>query len=125
MDFVLAATGDDQGRAIAVFGGLLLVGALLAGIAHRSFLSLTAVFVVAGIALGEGGLGIVDFDPTSGFVSTLAIVALVLILFRDGLEVETEMLQTAWRLPFRALALAMPLTCVLIAAATRALTDLS
>ena len=35
----------------------------------------------------------------SGFVQGLAVVALVLILFRDGLEVEQEMLQEAWHLP--------------------------
>ena len=35
----------------------------------------------------------------------LAIVALVVILFRDGLEVEAEMLQREWHLPFRKLAL--------------------
>jgi len=52
------------------------------------------------------------------------VIALILILFRDGLEVEEEMLQTAWHLPFRKLVLAMPLTCVLIAVVTHALTDL-
>jgi hypothetical protein len=30
-------------------------------------------------------------------VQGLAVIALILILFRDGLEVEAEMLQTAWR----------------------------
>ena len=35
----------------------------------------------------------------------LAIVALVVILFRDGLEVEAEMLQREWHLPFRKLVL--------------------
>ena len=54
----------------------------------------------------------------------LAIVALIVILFRDGLEVEAEMLQRAWRLPLRKLVLAMPITCVIVAAATHALTDL-
>ena len=52
-------------------------------------------------------------------------MALVLILFRDGLEVEAEMLQSAWRLPFRKLVLAMPLTCVLVAVLTKLVTDLS
>ena len=33
------------------------------------------------------------------------MVALILILFRDGLEVEEEMLQRAWHLPFRKLVL--------------------
>ena len=54
----------------------------------------------------------------------LAIVALILLLFRDGLEVEEEMLQEAWHLPLRKLVLAMPLTCVLVALVTHALTDL-
>ena len=35
----------------------------------------------------------------------LAIVALVVILFRDGLEVEAEMLQREWHLPLRKLVL--------------------
>src|SRR5438128_6241320 len=109
----------------AVLGVLLMVGALIAGVAHRTFLSLTALFVVAGLVLGRGGLKVVDFRPQSGFVETLALVALILILFRDGLEVEAEMLQRAWRLPLRKLVLAMPITGALVACVTAALTNLS
>ena len=76
-----------------------MIGALASGIAHRSFLSLTAVFVLPGFLLGDGGFGVLEIDPTSGFVHDLALVALIVILFRDGLEVEAEMLQKAWRLP--------------------------
>ena len=101
-----------------------MLGALVAGIARRSLLSLTAAFVVAGFVLGDGGLEVLDFDARSGFVETLAVVALILILFRDGLEVEAEMLQREWRLPLRKLALAMPITCALVATATHVLTDL-
>jgi sodium/hydrogen antiporter len=111
--------------ALTVFGGLLVGGALLSGIAGRSFLSLTALFVVAGFLLGDGGLGVLEFSPTSGFVSVLATVALIVILFRDGLEVEGEMLRREWHLPLRALVLAMPITAVIIAIAVAALTDLS
>lgn len=111
--------------ATLVLGGLLIVGALASGLAHRSFLSMTAVFVVAGFVLGDGGAGVLDFDPESAFVEELATVALIVILFRDGLEVEFEMLQKAWRLPVRKLALGMPITGALIAFATHALTDLS
>ena len=120
---VLAAV-DSLDTPLAVFGGMLVVGALLAGLARRSFLSLTALFVVAGFVLGDGGLGVLDLDPRSGFVSSLAVVALIVILFRDGLEVEAEMLQRAWHLPLRKLALAMPLTTGLVAVVTHALTDL-
>jgi sodium/hydrogen antiporter len=111
--------------AVTVLGALLVGGALLSGIARRSFLSLTAVFVVVGLLLGDDGLGVLDFDPRSSFVRDLALTALVLILFRDGLEVEAEMLQKAWHLPLRKLVLAMPITAGIIALATKALTDLT
>jgi NhaP-type Na+/H+ or K+/H+ antiporter len=116
MSFATAAT---------VFGAVLVGGALLSGLARRSFLSLTALFVVCGFALGHGGLGVIELDPTSDFVSDLAVVALVVILFRDGLEVEAEMLQTAWHLPLRKLVLAMPITAAIVAVAAHALTGLS
>jgi NhaP-type Na+/H+ or K+/H+ antiporter len=121
---VIFATGDPFDVALLVFGGLLLAGALLSGLVHRSFLSLTALFVLAGFALGDGGIEVLELDPGSGFVSGLAIVALVVILFRDGLEVEAEMLQTAWRLPLRKLVLAMPITAAIVALTAHAVTDL-
>jgi len=111
--------------ALAVFGALLVGGALISGIARRTFLSLTALFVLAGFALGDGGLGVLEFSPTSGFVSVLAVVALVVILFRDGLEVEAEMLRREWHVPLRALVVAMPITAAIVAVAVAALTDLS
>jgi sodium/hydrogen antiporter len=101
------------------------VGALLSGLARRTFVSLTAVFVIAGFILGDGVTGALHFDPRSGFVSELATVALIVILFRDGLEVDGELLQSHWRLPFRKLVLAMPLTAVIVAVGTKLLTSLS
>jgi NhaP-type Na+/H+ or K+/H+ antiporter len=110
---------------LLVFGALLIVGSLISGIARESFLSLTALFVLAGFALGSGGLGVLHFHANSSFVGDLAVVALIVILFRDGLEVEAEMLQKHWHLPFRKLVLAMPLTAAIIALAAHTLTDLS
>jgi NhaP-type Na+/H+ or K+/H+ antiporter len=111
--------------AVVVLGGLLVLGALVSGIAHRSFLSLTALFVVAGFLLGDGAFGVLEFDKQSGFVQQLALVALIVILFRDGLEVEAEMLQKAWHLPVRNLAIGMPVTAGIIAVVAKWLTDLS
>src|SRR3954469_19634259 len=94
---VLAAgAGGAFDTAVLVFGGLLVLGALASGLAHRSFLSLAAAFVVAGFLLGRGGLDVLHFHAESGFVADLAVVALIVILFRDGLEVESEMLASAW-----------------------------
>lgn len=122
---LLAATGPDAlDEAIAILGVLLVCGALFSGVAHRSFLALTPLYVIAGFLLGEGGLEVIEFDPTSGFVGALTVIALIVILFRDGLEVESEMLQEAWHPPVRKLVLAMPITAGLVACAVKLLTDL-
>ncbi len=108
-----------------MLGLLLIVGALLSGLAQRSFLSLTALFVLAGFTLGPGGLSWIDFRAHSGFVEDLAFAALIVILFRDGLEVEGEMLQREWRLPVRKLVLAMPITAAIVALTAHALIGFS
>ncbi|MHB1537054.1 MAG: cation:proton antiporter [Solirubrobacteraceae bacterium] len=109
----------------AIFGVVVIAGALVSGLAARSILSLTALFALAGFVVGGGVLKWVDFRPQTGFVTDLADVALIVILFRDGLEVEAEMLQSSWRLPLRKLMLAMPLTAGIVAIAARALFGLS
>ena len=108
-----------------VLGLLLALGALLSGLAGRTFVSLAAVFVIVGFILGDGVTGILHFNPRSPFVSEMATVALIVILFRDGLEVDGELLQSHWRLPFRKLVLAMPLTAVIVAVGTKLLIGLS
>ncbi len=122
--FILAVSHRFEVAALAL-GCLLILGALLSGLARRTFVSLTAVFVIAGFILGDGVTGVLHLDPRSPFVSELATVALIVILFRDGLEVDGELLQSHWHLPLRKLVLAMPLTAVIIAAGTRLLTGLS
>jgi NhaP-type Na+/H+ or K+/H+ antiporter len=109
----------------AFLGALLILGALTSGLAQRSFLSLAALFVLAGFVVGDGGFGWVGFRAQSGFVEDLAFVALIVILFRDGLEVEGEMLQSAWHLPLRKLAIAMPITAGIVALAAHLLIGLS
>lgn len=111
--------------AAGVLGGLLVLGALLSGLARRSVLSLAAVFVLAGFILGEGATGVLHFKANSGFVADLATVALIVILFRDGLEVDAEMLQREWRAPLRKLLIGMPLTAAIVAVAAHGLIGLT
>ena len=98
----LAAAGFDV--AALILGGLLMAGALASGLANRSFLSLTAVVRARRASCWARAASACSRSTrASGFVHDLAIVALIVILFRDGLEVEAEMLQKAWRLPLRKL----------------------
>ena len=110
---------------VVVLGGLLIAGALLSELVNRSFVSLAAVFVVAGFILGNGGIGVLDFARDSGFVADLATVALIVILLRDGLEVDGDMVRSNWHLPARKLIAAMPLTAVVVALATKLLIGLT
>ena len=122
---LIVASTNWLNSTLLVFGALLAIGALTSGIAKRSFLSLTPMFVLTGFVLGQGGLGVLHFHARSPFITDLATVALIVILFRDGLEVDAELLQTHWHLPLRKLVLAMPLTMGIIALAAKTLTDLS
>ncbi len=122
---VAAVASTRFESSMLALGALLIVGALTSGLAKRSFVSLTAIFVLAGFVLGDGGLKLLHFDADSSFVSELATAALIVILFRDGLEVDGEMLQSHWHLPFRKLVLAMPLTAAIVALAGRVLVGLS
>ena len=121
---VLATSAEMFNRSALVFGALLMIGALASGLARRSFLALTPVFVLAGLALGSGGIGFLHFDAKSGFVAELASVALIVILFRDGLEVDGELLQRHWAWPARKLVVAMPITAGIVALAAHALLGL-
>jgi len=119
-----AVPAEAFDHAVLAFGLLLVVGALGSGLARRSFLALTPLYVLVGFALGEGGLGFLDFQARSGFVADLASVALIVILFRDGLEVDGEMLQRHWTWPARKLIVAMPVTAAVVALAARVLLGL-
>jgi NhaP-type Na+/H+ or K+/H+ antiporter len=111
--------------AAAVLGGLLVLGSLLSGLARRSVLSLAALFVLAGFLLGPTALDVLRFRPSSGWVTDLATVALIVILFRDGLEADAEMIQSHWQLPLRKLVIAMPITAGIVALLAHALVGLS
>lgn len=107
-----------------VLGLLLMGGALLTGLRRRSFLAGAPVFVLAGVALGEGGAEVLTFGSDSGFVAAVATVALIVLLFRDGLEVEAELLQRHWHLPARKLLIGMPVTAGVVTLAGRFLVGL-
>jgi sodium/hydrogen antiporter len=119
----ISVTSFETGA--AVFGGLLVIGSLVSGLARRSMLSLAALFVLAGFLLGPGAIGVLQFRPSSGWVTDLATVALIVILFRDGLEADAEMIQSHWQLPVRKLLIAMPITAILVALLARGLVGLT
>ena len=102
-----------------VLGALLVGGALLSGVAQALVPVARGVFVLVGFVLGEGGLEVLELEPRRASSRCWRSIALIVILFRDGLEVDAEMLQTEWHLPLRKLVLAMPITVVIVALAAQ------
>lgn len=109
---------------IAVFGVALLVAVLLSGLAARSVLSTSLLFLGGGALVGDGFLGLIHITPDSGIVSVTADLALFAVLFTDGMHVSFPKLRTTWRNPARALGLGMPLAFVGMALATHYLVGL-
>lgn len=97
------------------FALVLLAAILISGFAHRTVLSTTVLFLVAGFVLGSGMLDVIVLSPTDPTVTTVSSLALFVVLFTDGQEVGLRDLRAAWRLPGRALLLGMPITFIITA----------
>ncbi len=95
---------------LLIFAGVLVVAVLLSGLAHRSVLSTSVLFLVCGFIFGRGVLGLIDLRPDEPIVSRLVELALFGVLYVEGMRLDFRQLRRGWHLPLRALALGMPLT---------------
>jgi NhaP-type Na+/H+ or K+/H+ antiporter len=112
------------GAALLILGALLTAVAALSGVMRGTVLSASVLSVAVGILLAA--VGVVHVDPTNEAIVELIELALVLTLFSDGMFVERELLREHWSPVTRSLAIAMPITLLLLALAAKALfTDLS
>jgi sodium/hydrogen antiporter len=109
---------------VVVFGVALLVAVLLSGLAARSVLSTSLLFLVGGAIVSDGFLGLIHISPESEIVATTADLALFAVLFTDGMHVSLSELRTRWKNPARALGLGMPLCFLGIAVLTHYLVGL-
>jgi sodium/hydrogen antiporter len=101
------------GDALLIVGLLLAVSASLSGVMRGTVLSISVLAVTVGLGLAAADLlSVHTGDP--GVVEMIEL-ALILTLFSDGMFVERELLGKHWGPPARALAVAMPITMVLLA----------
>ncbi|WP_328399482.1 cation:proton antiporter [Streptomyces sp. NBC_00390] len=103
---------------VAVFGVALLIAVLLSGLAARTVLSTSLLFLVGGALVSDGFLGLIHITPNSEIVSVTADLALFAVLFTDGMHVSFPKLRANWKNPARALGLGMPLAFVGMALVT-------
>ena len=95
---------------ILAFGVVLMLAVLISERARRTVISTAVLFLLAGFAIGEGGLGLVEVSAREEVVTRFAELALFAILFIDGAQLRLGDITSAWRLPGRALLVGMPLT---------------
>jgi sodium/hydrogen antiporter len=101
------------GEALLFSGALLAVAAGLSGLFRGTVLSISVLGVAAGLVLAATDA--VEISAEDETVILLIELALIVTLFSDGLFVERELLIVHWTPAARALALAMPLTMLLLA----------
>ncbi|MFI5980563.1 cation:proton antiporter [Streptomyces sp. NPDC051555] len=109
---------------VVVFGIALLVAVLLSGLAARTVLSTSLLFLLGGALVSDGFLGLIHITSDSEIVGVTADLALFAVLFTDGMHVAFPVLRRNWKNPARALGLGMPLAMAGMALITHYLVGL-
>jgi NhaP-type Na+/H+ or K+/H+ antiporter len=99
-----------------IIGALLTTAALSGTLLKRLPLSITMFYLVAGYALGPGGLDLISIHPIKHAVllERLAEVAVLISLFAVGLKLGLPLSNKAWHMPLRLAVISMTLTIAMI-----------
>jgi NhaP-type Na+/H+ or K+/H+ antiporter len=83
----------------AILAVVLTVAALASGIVDRAPLSLPIIFLVLGLILGPGALGLIKITPHDPALAAVAALNLALVLFLDAARFDVDELRREWRIP--------------------------
>ena len=92
---LLAAGSSEAALAFIEIGGVVLLLAVLARFANRIGISAVPFYLLAGLAMGEGGL--VPLDVTEDFIQLAAEIGVLLLLLALGLEYDQDELRHGLR----------------------------
>lgn len=95
MTGVLAAAGGDVALAFVEIGAVAVALALLSRLAGRLGITAIPLYLLAGLAVGEGGVA--TLDVSEDFISLAAQIGVLLLLFTLGLEYTGDELQQGLR----------------------------
>lgn len=85
----------------AIVAFVLTAAALASGVVDRIPLSLPIIFLVLGLVLGPGVLGIAQISPSDPALAAVATLNLALVLFLDAARFDVDELRREWRVPLR------------------------
>ena len=83
----------------ALIAVVLLVTPLVSGFVDRSPLSFAFLFLLLGLAIGEGGFGLIELDVHAPVLEIVATLTLALVLFLDAVKLQIEELRSRWIVP--------------------------
>ena len=95
MTSVLAAASDDAALAFIEIGAVALVLSLLARLASRLGITAIPLYLVAGLAVGEGGVA--PLDVSADFIQLAGEIGVLLLLLTLGLEYSPDELRSGLR----------------------------
>lgn len=98
---------------LLIFLVTLFVAVLVSERMDRTLLSTSVLFLVVGFVASNSQINVIKLTPDTPLSSVVAELALVSVLFTDGLRLHARELRAVWHLPGRALLLGMPLTFVI------------
>jgi CPA2 family monovalent cation:H+ antiporter-2 len=92
---LLAAAGTEAARAFVEIGAVALVLAVLARLAGRLGVTTIPFYLLAGLAVGEGGIA--PLDVSADFIRLVAEIGVLLLLLTLGLEYTADELRHGLR----------------------------
>lgn len=92
---VLAAASGDAALAFIEIGAVALALAVLARLAARLDITAVPLYLLAGLAVGDGGIA--PLDVSEDFISLAAQIGVLLLLFTLGLEYSADELRHGLR----------------------------
>lgn len=95
---------------LAVVSACVVVWSLVSGRLERWSISAPIAFVVLGLVVTHGPVHLIELNPHSSTILSLAEVTLALVLFTDASRVNLHQLRHDLGLPVRLLAIGLPLT---------------
>ncbi len=90
---------NDIVAGFALIAIVLLATPLISGLVDRSPLSFAFLFLLLGLAIGEGGLSLIEMDTHSPVLEIVATLTLALVLFLDAVKLQVEELRARWLVP--------------------------
>jgi len=95
---------------LATFIAVLFLYSLVSRRIEGTIITAPMVFLIAGLLLGPGGIGLVTLTAERKFVLLIAEIALVLTLFSDASRLNLRVLKGSGDFPARLLGIGLPLT---------------